>query len=100
MLSQMLGTIHRAVLAAGAAETDLQVREAALQEAFGLPVRPDVPVIGLVSRLVSQKGVAEIFAPTYGSLYRMCTTMDMQFVMIGTGEKWCEDEIKDRKSVV
>lgn len=65
----------------------------ALQREFGLPVRADVPVVGLVSRLVSQKGVAEIFAPTYGSLYRMCTTMDMQFVMIGTGEKWCEDEI-------
>lgn len=70
----------------------------ALQEAFGLPVRADVPVVGLVSRLVSQKGVAEIFAPTYGSLYRMCTTMDMQFVMIGTGEKWCEDEINNLQS--
>ena len=67
--------------------------KAALQEAFGLPVRAEVPVVGLVSRLVSQKGVAEIFAPTYGCLYRMCTTMDMQFVMIGTGERWCEDEI-------
>lgn len=66
----------------------------ALQKQFGLPVDPKVPVIGLVSRLVSQKGVAEIFAPTYGCLYRMCTTMNIQFVMIGTGERWCEEEIQ------
>ena len=68
--------------------------KAELQNHFGLPVRPDVPVVGLVSRLVDQKGVAEIFAPTYGSLYRMCTTMDMQFVMVGSGERWCENEIR------
>lgn len=68
--------------------------KAELQNHFGLPARPDVPVVGLVSRLVDQKGVAEIFAPTYGSLYRMCTTMDMQFVMVGSGERWCENEIR------
>lgn len=70
------------------------VCKAELQKQFGLPVDPDIPVVGLVSRLVDQKGVAEIFAPTYGSLYRMCTTMDMQFVMVGSGERWCEDEIR------
>ena len=68
--------------------------KAELQKQFGLPVNPGIPVVGLVSRLVDQKGVAEIFAPTYGSLYRMCTTMDMQFVMVGSGERWCEDEIR------
>ena len=74
------------------------VCKAELQKQFGLPVNPNVPVIGLVSRLADQKGVAEIFAPTYGSLYRMCTTMDMQFVMVGSGEKWCEDEIRSLQS--
>ena len=74
------------------------VCKAELQKQFGLPVNPDIPVVGLVSRLVDQKGVAEIFAPTYGSLYRMCTTMDMQFVMVGSGEKWCEDEIRTLQS--
>ena len=72
--------------------------KAELQKQFGLPVNPNVPVVGLVSRLVDQKGVAEIFAPTYGSLYRMCTTMDMQFVMVGSGERWCEDEIRTLQS--
>ena len=69
-----------------------------LQEAFGLPVRPDVPVVGMVGRLVSQKGIAEVFAPTYGSVYGICTTMDVQFAIIGTGERWCEDEINALQS--
>ncbi|MBQ9239245.1 MAG: glycogen synthase GlgA [Treponema sp.] len=67
--------------------------KAALQKRMGLPVRDDVPVIGMITRLVDQKGVAEVFAPTYGSLFALCTTMDIQFVVLGNGERWCEDEI-------
>lgn len=70
----------------------------ALQEYYGLPVREDVPVIGLISRLVSQKGVAEVFAPSYGCLYNLCSSMDIQFVLLGSGDKWCEDEILNLKS--
>lgn len=74
------------------------VCKAALQKEFGLPVRPDVPVIGMIGRLVKQKGIAEVFAPTYGSIYSICATMDVQFAIIGTGEKWCEDEINALQS--
>ena len=70
----------------------------ALQEAFGLPLDPNVPVVGMVGRLVSQKGIAEVFAPTYGSIYGICSTMNIQFAIIGTGEKWCEDEINALQS--
>ena len=70
----------------------------ALQEYYGLPVREDVPVIGLISRLVSQKGVAEVFAPSYGCLYNLCSSMDIQFVLLGSGDKWCEDEILNLQS--
>ncbi len=67
--------------------------KAELQKRMGLPVNPNVPVIGIVTRLADQKGIAEMFAPTYGSMYSMCKNMDLQFAILGSGEKWCEDEI-------
>ncbi|WP_443736072.1 glycogen synthase GlgA [Treponema sp.] len=67
--------------------------KAELQKKMGLPVREDVPVIGIVTRLAEQKGIAEIFAPGYGSMYDMCTKMDVQFAVLGSGESWCENEI-------
>lgn len=70
----------------------------ALQEAMGLEVDPNVPVIGIVTRLVDQKGIAEIFAPTYGCMYDVCTQMKVQFAVLGSGEGWCEDEIRSLQS--
>ena len=67
--------------------------KAALQEAFGLAVNPDIPVYGLVSRLVEQKGFGALCGPAHGSLARMCTDLDLQFAILGTGEAWCEDEL-------
>lgn len=64
-----------------------------VQKKLGLPIRPDVPLIGIITRLADQKGIAEIFAPTYGSIFSMCTNMDVQFAILGSGEKWCENEI-------
>ncbi|WP_448375932.1 glycogen synthase [Fervidobacterium sp.] len=56
-----------------------------LQKELGLPER-DVPVIGMINRLVVQKGLdimAEIM--DYVSL------LDIQFVLLGTGDKEYED---------
>ncbi|MBN2873715.1 MAG: glycogen synthase GlgA [Spirochaetales bacterium] len=69
------------------------VCKAALQAEAGLPITPDKPLIGMVSRLTDQKGIGELFGPTYGSAASMCLDMDMQFVVQGTGETWCEAEI-------
>ena len=60
--------------------------KAALQEMSGLEVRPDVPVIGCVSRLVSHKGfdlVVEALPEIMG--------MDVQMVVLGTGD-WAYEE--------
>ena len=65
----------------------------ALQKEFGLPKDPNVPIIGMVTRLTDQKGVGELFGPTYGSAWSMCRDMDLQMVLLGSGEHWCEKEI-------
>jgi starch synthase len=65
----------------------------ALQKEFGLPKDPNVPIIGIVTRLTDQKGVGELFGPTYGSVWSICRDMDLQMVLLGTGESWCENEI-------
>lgn len=56
--------------------------KAALQKRFGLPVRPDVPVFGVLSRLAYQKGL-DVFA---ASLEDMLYHDDSQFVLIGSGD--------------
>ncbi len=59
----------------------------ALQEEMGLPVRADVPVIGIVSRLVSHKGLDLI----KGVLEELINTEDVQIVLLGSGDKEYED---------
>ena len=67
--------------------------KAALQKEFGLPPDANVPVIGVVTRLTDQKGVGELFGPTYGCAWSICRDLNLQFVLLGSGEAWCENEI-------
>lgn len=53
-----------------------------LQELMGLAVRPDVPVIGVVSRLVSHKGFDLVREVMEKSLWER----DVQYVILGNGE--------------
>ena len=69
------------------------LNKAALQEAMGLEVDPEKPIFAMVSRLVDQKGFGELCGPTHGSLYSICKDLDLQFVILGTGEEWCEEEL-------
>ena len=61
----------------------------ALQEQMGLPVRDDVPVIGIVSRLVSQKGLDLV-------QYALPALMeqDIQLVILGSGD-WAYESYFD-----
>jgi starch synthase len=70
----------------------------ALQKEFGLPPQPDIPVIGMVTRLTGQKGVGELFGPGYGSVWSICRDMNVQLVLLGTGESWCENEVMSLSS--
>lgn len=53
----------------------------ALQERLGLPQRPDVPMIGMVTRLASHKGLDLV-----KYIVDQLLTRDVQFVILGSGE--------------
>ena len=53
-----------------------------LQEELGLPVRPDVPLIGIISRLTSQKGFDLI-----EFVLEEILQMDLQLVLLGKGDE-------------
>lgn len=61
--------------------------KAALQEAYGLPVKADVPLVAIVSRLAAHKGldlISEI-------AYHLVGSTDIQLVVLGKGETRYED---------
>jgi len=74
------------------------VAKKALQRYFGLPEDSSIPVIGMVTRLTDQKGVGELFGPTYGSAWQICNDFKLQLVLVGSGESWCEHEISSLSS--
>jgi starch synthase len=53
----------------------------ALQAEFGLPQRPDVPLLGMVARLVEQKGVSLVVQSAHELL-----SHDIQIVILGEGD--------------
>lgn len=61
----------------------------ALQEQVGLPVRDDVMLIGLVSRLVEQKGI-DLALP---ALRGLLVSSDVQFIGLGTGNPELEHDL-------
>lgn len=54
--------------------------KSSLQKRLGLPVRDDVPLVGIVSRLTDQKGFDLVVAELQHILQ-----LDLQIVMLGTG---------------
>jgi starch synthase len=55
--------------------------KAALQREAGLPVRPDVPVFGVVTRLTGQKGVDVLLSVLPALLHQ-----DFQLIVLGSGD--------------
>jgi len=62
----------------------------ALQKHFGLDKRDNTPLIGFVGRFAEQKGISLIAGAIEGLL-----ELDLQIVMLGTGEKWAEHFFSD-----
>ena len=61
-----------------------------LQESLGLPQREEVPVIGVVSRLVGQKGF-DLIAHVLDEMLKM----DIQLVVLGTGDSNYENMFRN-----
>ena len=59
-----------------------KINKSCLQELFGLPVREDVPVMGIVTRLVAHKGLDLIKRV----MWDLLATTDMQLVVLGSGD--------------
>jgi len=64
-----------------------------LQEIAGFKKGKHIPLICMVNRLIEQNGIEELCGPSYGCLYSICRDMNIQFVIMGTGDDWCEREL-------
>lgn len=64
--------------------------KAALQQVMGLPQRPEVPVLGIVSRMTSQKGFSLI-----GQCADVLLGLDVQLVVLGSGDPRFESLMSD-----
>jgi len=62
----------------------------ALQRAFGLPERPDVPLFGMTGRLVEQKGFDIVLRS------ERLRSLDAQFIFLGKGDPWYQAELAAR----
>lgn len=67
---------------------DKRLNKMALQRKLSLPVSEEVPVIGLISRLVEQKGIDLLLE----CLSEMAA-MPLQFVLLGNGDKVFEQRL-------
>lgn len=61
-----------------------------LQRMLNLPVRPDVPIIAMITRLVSHKGLDLV-----KEVIEQALRQDIQFVLLGTGDSVYENYFSD-----
>lgn len=66
-----------------------------IQKEAGLEVNSSIPLFSNITRLVDQKGIGALCGPSHGSLFRICTELKVQVIILGTGETWCEEELRN-----
>jgi starch synthase len=76
-----------------------QIIKKYIQTEFKVKADPNAVVIGFVSRLVSQKGMGELVGNNFGSLSKILELKNVQVLVLGTGETWAEENLRelDRK---
>ncbi len=65
-----------------------QANKAALQTKLGLTVEPEIPLFGIISRLVQQKGIDLVI-----KILPVLMKSESQFVLIGTGQHEYEQQL-------
>ncbi len=66
------------------------INKTSLQARFSLPVNKSVPVFGLISRLVEQKGIDLVL-----ECLKEMIEMPLQFILLGSGDKSVEQRLLD-----
>ncbi len=61
-----------------------------LQKMLGLPVKPDTPILAMITRLVSHKGLDLV-----KEVIEQALRQDMQFILLGTGDSGYENYFTD-----
>ncbi|WP_163468971.1 glycogen synthase GlgA [Fusobacterium sp. IOR10] len=62
------------------------INKEALQKEMGLPVDKDIPVMGMITRLVGQKGLDLV-----KGVIEDIISLDLQLIVVGTGDEMYED---------
>jgi starch synthase len=68
---------------------DKMINKAALAERGGIPHRPEVPLVGIISRLTAQKGIEIALRP----LARLLSQGRISLVALGSGERGLEESL-------
>jgi len=71
-----------------------KTNKTALQRYLGLDVNEDIPLIAMVSRIVREKGF-DLLTQVIDELMKM----DIQLVILGTGDKFYEEIVEDYSSI-
>lgn len=69
--------------------------KAELQKHMELDINPDIPIIGMVSRLADQKGFRELCGGTPSSLERILQDFSFQIIIVGTGDTEIENSLTE-----
>ncbi len=69
-------------------QTGKAVNKAQIQQLCGLPQRPDVPMLAMITRLAGHKGI-DLLCYVMDELMKL----DVQLVIVGTGDKKFEQEL-------
>ncbi|MCK5157459.1 MAG: glycogen synthase [Spirochaetales bacterium] len=89
---------HLPVHYTSSSQKNKTVLKTELQRQMRLTEDPDIPIIGMVSRLVDQKGFRELCGSNPSALERIITDFPFQVIILGTGDNETEESLADLNS--